>query len=92
LFERVSALPIMGREAATLRRMLYSNAHDAVPDKQNRVVVPQPLREYAGIVGEVVIVGVGKFMEVWNPQEWQRAREEIQAHAAQKDVWAGLGI
>ncbi len=92
LFERVSALPIMGREAATLRRMLYSNAHDAVPDKQNRVVVPQPLREYAGITTEAVIVGVGKFIEVWNPQEWQRAREEVQAHAAQKELWANLGI
>ncbi|BCX05174.1 MAG: transcriptional regulator MraZ [Candidatus Roseilinea sp.] len=92
LFERVSALPMMGREAATLRRMLYSNAHDAVPDKQNRVVIPQPLREYAEITNEAVVVGVGKFIEVWNPREWQRALEEVQAHAARKDVWASLGI
>ncbi|MCS6846353.1 MAG: division/cell wall cluster transcriptional repressor MraZ [Anaerolineae bacterium] len=92
LFERVSALPVMGREAATLRRMLYSNAHDAVPDRQNRVVIPQPLREYAEITNEAVIVGVGKFIEVWNPREWQRALEEVQAHAARKDVWASLGI
>lgn len=92
LFERVSALPVMGREAATLRRMLYSNAHDAIPDKQNRVVIPQPLREYAGITNEAVIVGVGKFIEVWNPQEWRRALEEVQAHASQKDLWAALGI
>ncbi|MCS7056219.1 MAG: division/cell wall cluster transcriptional repressor MraZ [Thermoflexales bacterium] len=92
LFERVSALPVMGREAATLRRMLYSNAHDAVPDKQNRVVIPQALREYAEITNEAVIVGVGKFIEVWNPREWQRALEEVQAHAARKDVWASLGI
>ncbi|MFC1463267.1 MAG: division/cell wall cluster transcriptional repressor MraZ [Candidatus Brachytrichaceae bacterium NZ_4S206] len=92
LFERVSALPVMGREAATLRRMLYSNAHDAVPDKQNRVVIPQPLREYAEITNEAVVVGVGKFIEVWNPREWQRALEEVQAHASRKDVWASLGI
>ena len=92
LFERVSALPVMGREAATLRRMLYSNAHDAVPDKQNRIVVPQLLREYAEITNEAVVVGVGKFIEVWNPREWQRALEEVQAHASQKDVWASLGI
>ncbi|PJF47846.1 MAG: transcriptional regulator MraZ [Chloroflexi bacterium] len=92
LFERVSALPVMGREAATLRRMLYSNAHDAVPDKQNRVVIPQPLREYAEITNEAVVVGVGKFIEVWNPREWQRALEEVRAHASQKEMWAGLGI
>lgn len=92
LFERVSALPVMGTEAATLRRMLYSNAHDAVPDKQNRVVVPQTLREYAQITTDVIVVGVGKFIEMWNPKEWQRAREQVQTHASQKDVWASLGI
>jgi MraZ protein len=92
LFERVSALPVMGKEAASLRRMLYSMAHDAVPDKQNRVVIPQPLREYAGITNEVVVVGVGKFVEIWNPREWERAQEEVREHAAQKDVWAQLGI
>lgn len=92
VFERVSALPMLGKEVATLRRMLYSNAHDLVPDKQNRVVIPQPLREYAEITNEVVIVGVGKFIEIWNPREWQRAREEVQLHASQKDVWAKLGI
>lgn len=92
LFEKVSALPVMGKEAATLRRMLFTNASDAVPDKQNRVVIPQPLREYAEITNEVVVVGVGKFVEIWNPKEWQRAREEVQQHAAQRDVWANLGI
>lgn len=92
LFERVSALPVMGREAATLRRMLYSNAHDAVPDKQNRVVIPQPLREYAEITNEAVVVGVGKFIEVWNPREWQRVLEEVRAYASQKEAWASLGI
>ena len=92
LFEKVSALPVMGRESATLRRMLFTNAHDAMPDKQNRVVIPQALREYSEIINEATIVGVGKFIEVWNPHEWSRARAEVREHAAQKDVWAGLGI
>jgi len=92
LFEKVSALPVMGHESSTLRRMLFTNAHDAVPDKQNRVVVPQKLREFAQITNEVVVVGVGKFVELWNPAEWDRARDEVREHAARKDVWAGLGI
>jgi MraZ protein len=88
----VSALPILHKEVASLRRMLFSNAHDAVPDKQNRVVIPQPLREFAEITNEVVLVGVGKFIEVWTPREWQRARQEVREHAAQGDVWSRLGI
>jgi MraZ protein len=92
LFDKVSALPMIGREAATLRRMIFTNAHDAMPDKQNRVVVPQPLREYAGIANEVVVVGVGKWIEIWNPKEWQRAQEEVREHATRGEAWAQLGI
>jgi MraZ protein len=92
LAERVNALPLAGHEAATLRRLLFVNAADSVPDKQGRVVMPEPLRSHAGIVSDVVIVGVGKFIEIWNPEEWQRARAEIQDHAAQENIWSKLGI
>jgi MraZ protein len=92
LAERVNALPLTGRDAATLRRLLFVNGSDAVPDKQGRVVVPEALREHAGIESEVVVIGVGKFIEIWSPEEWQRARAEIQDHAAQESIWAKLGI
>jgi MraZ protein len=92
LAERVDALPLTGREAATLRRSLYANASDAVPDKQGRVVMPESLREHAGIGTEVVIAGVGRFIEVWSPEEWQRARTEVREDAAQQEIWAKLGI
>ncbi len=92
LAQKVNQLPLTGRDAATLRRLLFVNATDAVPDKQGRVIVPELLRQYAGINGEVVIVGVGKFIEMWSPEEWQRARQQIEEHAAQESVWAKLGI
>jgi MraZ protein len=92
LAEQVNALPLTGKDSATLRRLLFVNANDAVPDKQGRVVMPEALREYAGIGTDVVIIGVGKFVEIWNPEEWQRARSEIQEHAAQENIWAKLGI
>ena len=92
LADQVNALPLTGREAATLRRLLFVNANDAVPDKQGRVVMPEALREHAGISTDVVIIGVGKFIEIWSPEEWQRAKTEIQEHATDEDVWAKLGI
>ncbi|MCS6772838.1 MAG: division/cell wall cluster transcriptional repressor MraZ [Anaerolineae bacterium] len=92
LFERVSALPLMDREAATLRRLLFTNAYDTVPDKQNRVVIPQALCDYAALAGEVIIVGVGRFIELWNASEWDRAQQEIRTHAADQNIWAKLGV
>ncbi|MCL1810279.1 MAG: division/cell wall cluster transcriptional repressor MraZ [Clostridiales bacterium] len=41
-------------------------------DKQGRIVVPQKLREYAGIERELVTVGVFDKIEVWSKEEWER--------------------
>ncbi len=91
LAERVSALSLVGPEAAMLRRQLFSNAVDLEPDKQGRVVVPETLRRYAAINQEAIIVGVGSHIEIWSPEEWQRERDEI-ARAALDNPWVKLGI
>jgi MraZ protein len=92
LAERLSALQLTMREAGTLRRMLFTNGSNLIPDSQGRVIVPENLRAYAGISTDVVIAGVGKFLELWSPEEWQRARAEMLEHAAQESTWAKLGI
>jgi MraZ protein len=92
LAERLSATQLTVREAATLRRLLFTNGSNLVPDAQGRVIIPEQLRAYAGINTDVVIAGVGKFLEMWSPEEWQRARAEILEHAAQESTWAKLGI
>lgn len=44
-----------------------SNACEAEPDKQGRVLIPQKLREHAHIEKNVVLMGVGARIEVWDP-------------------------
>lgn len=92
LAERINALPLTGQEAAAFRRLIYGNAFDASLDKQGRVVVPEKLRRHANIEGEVVVTGVGRFVEIWSPAEWDRAQEAIQARGAPERMWAELGI
>jgi MraZ protein len=92
LADQVNALPLMDREASTLRRQIFVNAFDAALDKQGRVIVPEKLREYAGIATDVVVTGVGKFVEVWSPEEWDRAQAQIKEHAASDTIWARKGI
>ena len=92
LAERVDALQLIGQEAATLRRLLYVNAAVSEMDKQGRVLVPEHLRLHSDIQKEVVIVGVGKFIEMWSPKNWEQAKAEVQDAATQKHIWAKLGI
>ncbi len=52
-------------------RLLNNNAEvDLKFDKQGRVVVPQDLREAAGLKDRVLIIGCIDRMEIWAADEW----------------------
>ncbi len=92
LAERINALPLTGQEAAAFRRLIFGNAYDASLDKQGRVVVPEKLRRHANIEDEVVVTGVGRFVEIWSPAEWEKAQSALQSDGAPAKWWGELGI
>jgi MraZ protein len=71
LADRVAALSPTDPENRVLMRLVFAGADEVAPDKQGRILVPNFLREYAGITGECVIVGVGDYIEIWNQADWQ---------------------
>ena len=53
--------------------MFSAGATWCEPDKQGRILIPQKLREYAGMAGEkteVVVAGSFDKIEVWNMDSW----------------------
>jgi len=48
------------------QRMMISGASECPIDKQGRMLVPQHLREHAGLDREVTIAGVGPRIEIWD--------------------------
>ncbi|MBR2176566.1 MAG: division/cell wall cluster transcriptional repressor MraZ [Clostridia bacterium] len=70
LGEKIAQLP--SSKTVKLRRFLFSNAAELVPDKQGRVLLPQKLREYAGIEKDVVINGAGSRVEIWDSAAWDK--------------------
>lgn len=59
-------------EQRAFKRVLLSGAHEIFPDAQGRILIPNPLCEYAGIKNDVMIIGVGNRIEVWNKHNWDR--------------------
>ena len=51
-------------------RVLFSGATDDTPDKQGRVTIPAPLRTYAGLDRDVVVIGQGQTFEIWDAASW----------------------
>jgi MraZ protein len=64
------------RKGRVMRRALFATAHDAELDKQNRVLIPMHLREYAGLTGKVLMVGAGGWLEVWAPGEFESDKSQ----------------
>jgi MraZ protein len=59
-----------GKTSQFALRAFASNAHEVRPDSQGRVVIPQRLREYAGLDRDVVIIGALGRIEIWDAARW----------------------
>ena len=51
-------------------RVFFSSAFDDVADKQGRVTIPTPLRQWAGLNRDLVVVGADTRIEVWDTAAW----------------------
>jgi len=68
----------MQRRGLDLRKVLFSRSHETELDRQNRVLIPAGLREYAGLSGKVLVVGVGEWVEIWSPEEYEAEMSRIE--------------
>ena len=92
LAQQISALPITDLPAREFRRLMFSGASDALPDKQGRVLLPLYLREYAGLNGDAIVAGLNTHMEIWSPDAWNTARATFESGTLGSEYWAKLGI
>ncbi len=73
------AQPPLTRSGRHLRKSFFSRSYDAELDKQNRILIPGPLREYATLTGKVLVIGAGEWMEVWAPDAYAEEMARVDA-------------
>jgi MraZ protein len=78
LAERIAQLPLTQRSARNFGRLMFSGAADFIPDRQGRVLIPQGLREYAGLDSDAVIIGLYDRLEIWNPENWMTVKAAVE--------------
>ncbi len=79
LTERMREAPLSGRASRDYSRVFFASAHDEIPDRQGRVMVPQSLRDYAGLDRDCTVIGANTRLEIWDTDSWAdylRASEE----------------
>ncbi len=71
LFEKkLQALPLTNQNARKFSRFFVAGATVCELDKQGRILVPQSLREFAGLTKDVIVTGVLNRIEIWSKEKW----------------------
>ena len=52
-------------------------AAEVEPDKQGRILIPQPLRDYASIEKDVTFIGTGDRAEIWSTECWTQFNDNL---------------
>ena len=94
-FSRITDLlrtaPVTQRNVRDYSRVFFASASHEVPDGQGRITVPVPLREYAGLTKDCVVIGANTRVEVWDATAWQSYLDGTeQSFADAEEVLPGL--
>lgn len=91
--EKLKTLPLTNKNARDFVRFFLSGATECEIDKQGRFLIVANLRQYASMEKDVVIIGVGTRIEIWNKQKWEEynSEENISADAIAENMTL-LGI
>ncbi len=90
--EKLKTLPLTNKNARDFVRFFLSGAIECEIDKQGRFLIPGNLRDYAKLDKEIVILGVGTRIEIWDKQIWQKDADNISADEIAENMDKLLGI
>lgn len=94
--DKLAALSQVDVNARNFRRLFFSEATEAIPDKQGRINIAARLRQFAGISADdaqVIVVGVDNYIEIWALDAWNEAQEAAEQNVdSMAESLAKLGV
>ncbi len=71
LEDKLKQLPLTKKDARAFTRFFFSGAVECDVDKQGRINIPQPLRKYAVLDKDCIVIGVSNRIEFWAKENWE---------------------
>ena len=75
----VGSASLFNDQKRLVMRRFIAPAQKVEFDKSGRLSIPQTLREYAGLKGECTILGLNKYMELWNADTYREYLDETES-------------
>lgn len=71
---------------------IYGDAYPVDPDKEGRVLLPEPLAAHAALSDQVAFMGLGQHFQIWEPAAAEKRRAEARARARGVTLPAGVVV
>lgn len=72
IFAKISSLNEFNEEYRKLQRNFFRGNAQVELDATGRFLIPKSMLQYASLSKEVVVVGMGNRIELWNPELYQK--------------------
>lgn len=79
LAQKLTSLPLAQANSRAFVRLMLAGASDAGLDGQGRILIPDYLREYAGLKKQAVVAGLYNRIEVWDAEAWRQYKSKTEA-------------
>ncbi|HEU0251071.1 MAG TPA: division/cell wall cluster transcriptional repressor MraZ [Solirubrobacteraceae bacterium] len=79
----LAELPPLSARLTELERFFYGSSQDSDLDAAGRIMVPGFLGEHAKLQKDVVVVGAGERLELWDRTAWQEHRPALLGSVAE---------
>ncbi len=83
---RILSLAEKSENMRRFRRVFIGGAFECTIDKQERTLIPQPLRQYADLEKDIVLVGVLDHFEIWSRSKWEKENMELEDDLKKEEV------
>lgn len=78
LAQKLISLPLAQANSRAFVRLMLAGAMGVELDKQGRILIPDYLREYAGLIKQVVVTGLYNRIEVWDSESWKTYKQKTE--------------
>ena len=75
---RPDSSSVLQTDNRNFNRLIVGRATETDIDSIGRILVPDNLREYAGLKTKVVLIGVMNRVEIWDSDAWTKYRKEFE--------------
>ena len=83
---RILALAEKSNNMRRFRRVFIGGAFECMCDKQDRILIPPTLRQYAELDREIVLVGVLDHFEIWSRENWEKENLNMEIDMKEEEV------